>query len=110
MSYNKNLTVDLNKLRLEKIQLERDEQKLKKIIDLVKTQINAVQIEELELKNRQPLSDDYLRELAFGGGPLEAGGHQSEGSNQNHVTRGRKAPEGGQDILQHMILGTFETE
>ena len=62
-------------------------------------------IEELELKNRQPLSDDYLRELAFGGGPLEASGDQSVAGKQNHVTRRKKAPEEGQDILQQMVLG-----
>eukprot|EP00088_Acartia_fossae_P013041 TRINITY_DN16755_c0_g2_i1.p1 TRINITY_DN16755_c0_g2~~TRINITY_DN16755_c0_g2_i1.p1 ORF type:complete len:103 (-),score=21.13 TRINITY_DN16755_c0_g2_i1:245-553(-) len=91
------LSTEVKKLRLEQVQLQVDEEKLKKIIAKVKDQINAVKVEELELKNRQPLSDDYLRDLVSGVAPLPPAN-----SSQEVITGG------GSDILQQMVLGKFE--
>jgi len=86
---NKVLSREVHKLRLEKIQLERDEEKLKNIIDKVKQQINAIEIEQLELKNRQPLSDNLIQELL------------------NETIQQEEQP--AAQILEQMVLGNFET-
>jgi membrane-associated HD superfamily phosphohydrolase len=86
---NKVLSREVHKLRLEKIQLERDEEKLKNIIDKVKQQINAIEIEQLELKNRQPLSDNLIQELL------------SE-------TIQQQGEQPATQILEQMVLGNFE--
>jgi len=85
---NKVLSREVHKLRLEKIQLERDEDKLKRIIDKVKQQINAIEIEQLELKNRQPLSDNYIQELIGENIQVE---EQQPGQ-----------------VLEQMVLGNFD--
>lgn len=65
--------------------MEQDETVLKVLIDKIKNQINAVQIEQLEIKNREPaLSDEYLKELA-----------------------GITSPPHNPDILDQMVRGNF---
>lgn len=81
---------EIQKLRFEKVELEQEEAVLKVLIDKLKNQINAVQIEQLEIKNREPaLSDEYLKELA--------GSITSPASHS-------------QDILDQMVRGNFSIQ
>jgi len=47
---------EVNRLLGEKEHLKKEEAALRKIIDSVKKQVSALQIEQLEIKNRMPLS------------------------------------------------------
>ena len=47
---------EVNRLLGEKEHLKKEEAALRKIIDSVKKQVAALQIEQLEIKNRMPLS------------------------------------------------------
>jgi len=96
MSTHNHLSKEIQKLRKEKSQLERDEKVLREIIPLIKNQINAVQIEQLEIQNKQPavLTDEYLEELATGQPSRPAAVASNEGS----------------DILERMARGNFVIE
>jgi hypothetical protein len=89
MSVHHQISKDILKLRIEKLQLQKDERALRKLIQQIKTQVDAVQIEQLEIKNRQPeLTDDYLKELA-------------SGANQESD---------GTDVLEQMVKGSYLIE
>ena len=46
---------EVQRLLAEKEQLKKEEQQLRRAIDLVKKQINALQVEQLVVSNREPL-------------------------------------------------------
>ena len=47
---------EVNKLLGEKEHLKQEEVALRKVIEAVKKQVSALQVEQLEIKNRVPLS------------------------------------------------------
>ena len=51
---------DVQKLLGEKEQLKKEEEVLRSMIDKVKKQINAAQVEQLQIKSRQPLDTSSL--------------------------------------------------
>lgn len=60
--------VDIQRLRSELSRLQEEEEVLQQIINIVKTQLSAVQVENLEIKNRLPqpvLSQAELDQLVF---------------------------------------------
>ena len=55
MSYTEKQS-EVNKLLGEKEHLKQEEVALRKVIEAVKKQVSALQVEQLEIKNRVPLS------------------------------------------------------
>jgi len=53
---NINSQGEVQRLLSEKEQLKREEQQLRKIIEQVKDQVNALEVEQLEVNNRKPLA------------------------------------------------------
>ena len=90
---------EVNKLLGEKEHLKQEEVALRKVIEAVKKQVSALQVEQLEIKNRVPLS--RVSPSFFLGQPV-----------------GRPAEEGEQvgeaelnlEVLGQMHNGTFAVE
>jgi len=88
---NVNSQGEVQRLLGEKEQLKREEQQLRQIIDQVKKQINSLQVEQLEVSNRVPLSRVS---------PVDLGLEKKE--ELNH--------ELSLDVLNQMVRGTYVVE
>ena len=92
--------MQVNRLLGEKEQLRREEQSLRKVIEAVKKQVSALQVEQLEIRNRVPLSrvspSFFLQPAAGSSKPEE----EAEGG-QAELNLG---------LLQQMHRGTFVVE
>lgn len=90
---------EINRLLGEKEHLKAEEEALKKIIDAVKKQVSALQVEQLEIKNRVPLSrvsPSFFLEPEKEKAPIQK---EEEGQDELNL-----------DLLGRMHRGTFVIE
>ena len=87
---------EINRLLGEKQHLKAEEEALRKIIETVKKQVSALQVEQLEIRNRVPLS--RLSPAFFLGEP-EKEKEQEEGEAELDL-----------NLLQKIHSGTFAVE
>ena len=81
---------EVQRLLGEKEQLKKEEQQLRQIIEQVKKQISALQVEQLEVSNRVPLARVS---------PAELGQEQEEQTQELSL-----------EVLNQMVRGTFAVE
>jgi hypothetical protein len=100
LSTRRTVNVQVNRLLGEKEQLRREEQSLRKVIEAVKKQVAALQVEQLEIRNRVPLSrvsPSFFLQPDAGSSKQE---DEAEGG-QAELNLG---------LLQQMHRGTFAVE
>jgi len=91
------LSKEVRQLRVEKINLQRDEEIIKTLLAKLKTQLDAIQIEELEIRERKPqLTEEYIAELA--------------GSLQRPAKRVVNESVKSNNVLEQMVKGQFVIE
>lgn len=88
---NVNISSDIQRLLREKEQLVKEEKQLKLMIEQVKKQITALQVEQLVVSNRVPLRVS----------PTEFSQQQEEESSNQELSL---------DVLNQMVRGTYEVE
>jgi len=87
---NVNISSDIQRLLREKEQLGKEEKQLRQMIEQVKSQITALQVEQLVVSNRVPLRVS----------PTEFRQQEEESTSQ----------ELSLDVLNQMVRGTYEVE
>jgi len=94
------LSKEVRQLRAEKVNLQRDEEIIKALLAKLKTQLSAIQIEELEIRNRKPeLTEEYIAELAGTLQPAPAKREVKESLERNPNS-----------VLEQMVKGQFIIE
>ena len=88
---------EVNRLQGEKKQLEAEEKSLRQIIESVKKQVSALQVEQLEVKNRAPLS--RVSPSYFLGG--------SKGAETNTIEEETVSADLSLDLLKQIHRGNF---
>jgi len=87
---NVNITSDINRLLKEKEHLKKEEQQLRLMIEQVKKQLTALQVEQLVVSNRVPLRVSPTELI-----------QQTEGPSSQELSL---------DVLNQMARGTYEAE
>jgi len=87
---NVNITSDINRLLKEKEHLKKEEQQLRLMIEQVKKQLTALQVEQLVVSNRVPLRVSPTELI-----------QQTEGPSSQELSL---------DVLSQMARGTYEAE
>ena len=90
---------EVNKLLGEKEHLKQEEVALRKVIEAVKKQVSALQVEQLEIKNRVPLS--RVSPSFFLGQPVGRSAEEVEQVGEAELNL---------EVLGQMHSGTFAVE
>ena len=90
---------EVNKLLGEKEHLKQEEVALRKVIEAVKKQVSALQVEQLEIKNRVPLS--RVSPSFFLGQPVDRPAEEVEQVGEAELNL---------EVLGQMHSGTFAVE